>query len=98
MGVSFTGDMMKLKVSKEEIIEYEKLKIISQIASTKSKIELFESKYGCNFEEFERRVKTGKEKFEEWDDYIEWKAYVESLRDLESRLKEIENAKDITVA
>jgi len=95
--VLFVGDKMKLKVSKEEIIEYEKLKIISQIASAKSKMELFERKYGCKFEEFEKKVGSEEESFEEWDDYIEWKAYVETLKDLESRLKQIENA-DITVA
>jgi len=48
---------MELSVTKKEVIEYKKLEIISQIASVKSKIELFESKYGCKFEDFEKKTK-----------------------------------------
>ena len=38
------------------------------------------------------------ENFEEWDDYIEWKAYVMTLKDLEEKLREIEGAKDVRIA
>jgi hypothetical protein len=89
---------MGIIVSSDEIKEYEKLKIISQLTPVKEKIRFFENKYGCSFEEFEKRLKEGEENFEEWDDYIEWKAYVESLRDLELRLREINDAKDIRIA
>jgi len=85
-------------VSKEDVREFLRLNIISQIVLVKEKLKFFERKYGCSFEEFERRVREGKEVFEEWDDYIEWKAYVESLRDLEEKLGQVENAKDIKVA
>jgi len=89
---------MGIVVSSDEIKEYEELKIISQLTPIREKIKFFENKYGCSFEEFERKLKEKEEKFEEWDDYIEWKAYVESLRDLERKLKEIKDAKDIRVA
>jgi len=89
---------MGIVVSGDEIKEYEKLKIISQLTPVREKLRFFEKKYGCSFDEFEKRIKEGKEKFEEWDDYIEWKAYVESLRDLERRLREISDAKDIRIA
>ncbi|RLI78627.1 hypothetical protein DRP07_10895 [Archaeoglobales archaeon] len=89
---------MGIIVSSDEIKEYEKLKIISQLTPVREKIRFFENKYGCSFEEFERKLKEKEEKFEEWDDYIEWKAYIESLRDLERKLKEIKDAKDIRVA
>ena len=46
---------MELLITKKEVLEYKRLEIISQIASVKSKIELFESKYGCKFEEFEKK-------------------------------------------
>ena len=89
---------MGIIVSSDEIKEYEKLKIISQLTTIREKIRFFENKYGCSFEDFERRLKGKEEKFEEWDDYIEWKAYIESLRDLERKLKKIKDAKDIRVA
>ncbi len=89
---------MDLKVTKEEIVNYEKLKIISEMASTKSRIRQFETKYKCAFETFEKNVNTGsEEKFEEWDEYIEWKGYFEALKDLELKLKEIEHVKNIRV-
>jgi len=89
---------MELKVTKEEIVNYEKLKMISEIASIKSRIKQFETKYECSFENFEEKVNSSQEEnFEEWDDYIEWKGYFEALKDLDLKLKEIENVKNIRV-
>jgi len=84
-------------VSKDEIIRFEKLKAISQIAPIKERIRYFESKYGCTFGEFKDRIKREREDFERWDDYIEWKAYIESLKDLESKIRDIEDAKDVRI-
>ena len=35
--------------------------------------------------------------FEKWDEYIEWKAYIKSLRDIESKMRDIEDAKDVRI-
>ncbi|MDL1971291.1 MAG: hypothetical protein LWW94_10100 [Candidatus Desulfofervidaceae bacterium] len=50
----------------------------------KEKITLFERKYKKSFEEFEKEV-FEKENFEKWDDYMEWKAYLRMLEDLERK-------------
>jgi len=90
--------MKVLKLSKDEIKEYEKLKIISQMAPLKGKIELFEKKYRCRFKEFEKDIKRKeREDFGAWDDYIEWKAYLKTMQELETKIKEIEDALDITI-
>jgi len=70
---------MSITVSKEEVIGFEKLKAISQIAPIKE------------------RIRGEKEDFEKWDDYIEWKAYIESLKDLEWKMKDIEDAQDVRI-
>jgi len=44
------------------------------------------------------RFKNLKIEFEKWDDYIEWKAYVDTLRYLERKLRDVDNAKDIRIA
>jgi hypothetical protein len=88
---------MDIIVSKEEIIEYEKLKVISEITLTKEKIILFEKKYGCSIDAFRRRMEETDESFEEWDDYIEWKANFELLKDLENKLIKLDNAKNIKI-
>lgn len=89
--------LTRIHVSREEIKLFERLNVISQIAPIKDKIRYFEKKYGCTLETFESRGK-GEEDFEQWDDYIEWKAYAEKLKDLELTLDEIEHAQDIHIS
>jgi len=88
---------MSITVSREEVKTFEKLKAISQIAPIKERIRFFERKYKCIFEIFEDKIKQEEENFEKWDDYIEWKAYIESLKNLESNLRKIESAEDIRI-
>lgn len=54
-------------------------------AFEKAKIKSFERKYGCNIDAFEKKLARSPEDFECWDDFIEWKAYADSLNDLESK-------------
>lgn len=89
---------MRKTVTKDDLLEYEKLKIISQLTPAKEKIRLFESKYKCPFEQFENKMKEDTEDFDKWDDYIEWKAYIETIKDLTTKLKKIDDATDIKVA
>ena len=88
---------MRITVTKDDLLEYEKLKIFSQLTPAKEKIRLFESKYKCSFEQFENKIKEETENFEKWDDYIEWKAYMETIKDLTTKLKEIDEITEITV-
>ncbi|WP_457742089.1 hypothetical protein [Thermococcus sp.] len=69
------------------MLAYERLRIISGIAPIREKIRMFRGKYGMMLEEFERRLKSSEESFGEWGDYIEWKAYVRKLEELEKRLR-----------
>ena len=53
-----------------------------EIHKTEEAISLFNKKYGKIFEEFEKEIKNSKENFEAWDDYLEWKAYIKTLKKL----------------
>lgn len=64
---------------------------------TKEKTTLFEKKYGCSIDAFRKRMEKTDESFEEWDDYIEWKANFELLKDLENKLVKLDNAKNIKI-
>jgi phosphatidylserine/phosphatidylglycerophosphate/cardiolipin synthase-like enzyme len=90
--------MSEVVVTKDEIITYEKLKLISELAPIRERIAEFERKYGMSFEEFEKRLEREEESFEAWDDYIEWKAYARKLKELQKKLKEIESAQRVRVA
>ena len=54
----------------------------SSLAPVKERIRHFERKHGCNLETFEDRLKQLPEDFECWDDFIEWKACRDRLKDL----------------
>jgi len=88
---------VSIRVSKDEVRVFEKLKAISQIAPIKERIQFFESKYGCTLGEFGATIKREKEDFERWDDYIEWTAYAESLKELEAKIKDIAHAQDVRI-
>lgn len=88
---------MDITISKEEIIEYEKLKVISEITLVKEKVLLFEKKYQCSLDAFRKKMGEKEENFEEWDDFIEWKTYYELLDDLEKKLVELDHAKNIKI-
>ena len=92
------GEDASIVVSVDDIKAFEKLKLISQMAPVKERIRSFERKHGCNLDAFEDKLKQLPEDFERWDDFIEWKAYADSLKDLESRLKKIEDATNFRIA
>jgi hypothetical protein len=87
-----------LVVMANDIKAFERLKVISQIAPVKERIRSMERKYGCDIQAFEIKMRQLSEDFDRWDDFIEWKAYSQSLFELEARLKMIEDAKDIRIA
>ncbi len=88
---------MDIIISKEEIKEYEKLKLVTELTLIKEKIQLFENKYNCSLKDFKEKFEEKEENFEEWDDYIEWIANNDILKDLEIKYSEIDNAKNIKI-
>ncbi len=90
-------NMNKLEIYESEVKLYKKLQIISELTLINEHINVFQKKYNCNFEQFEKYVEKGKENFEKWDDYIEWKAYQEKLKELNHKIGDIENARDIKI-
>ncbi len=78
-------------LDKKETINLYSLSSLYEIHTVKEKIKLFENKYKKSFQEFEIEVKTTKENFENWDDYMEWKAYKKTYNSLLNTRKEIQN-------
>lgn len=53
-------------------------------------VAMFERKYNTSLEEFEKHFETAeKEVFEEWDDYIDWKAAHEFLIRINAKISDI---------
>jgi hypothetical protein len=87
---------MIINVAREDIKLFEKLNIIAEMTPLKERIKYFDKKHHNSFEEYGQNINE-EEDFQKWDDYIEWKAYVEKLKALELRLTEIESAEDFKI-
>lgn len=85
-------------LSKEKIKELYAVNLIYEIHRVTEKIRLFEKKYQMKFKEFEEFIKSmEEEKFELWDDFMEWKGYEKKLQELMTE-KERLDAGDYTLS
>ena len=80
-------------INKKHISDLILMEAYADLHKVKDKISLFEKKYNLNFENFEKRIHSEKENFEKYDDYIEWKAYIAQLKDLQQKIKDIKRGK-----
>ena len=81
------NDDSRTGVSIDDIMTLGNLKLISELSPLKDRIQSFEDKHGCSIAAFEERLRKLPEDFALWDDFIEWKAYEDRLKGLESKLK-----------
>jgi len=59
----------------------------------KERITYFNKKYGQSFFEFEKQSLKGEENFEMYDDYIEWKAYINKDKEIEEKINDLKRGK-----
>lgn len=81
-----------LTVKKSDIADGLLLELMSDMHVVKDKLAYFEKKYHVSYEVFEQTVKTQEENYQQWDDYIEWKAYIRMLEDISRKMSDITNA------
>lgn len=66
--------------------------IVYEIHVVMDKINYYSRKYNTDFESFEKTMKgENEEKFETWDDYMEWKGFQKTLNDLNLKKTDLEN-------
>jgi len=80
-----------MEVNTLEYNNFQRFKLIPELALIMDRIKLFEQKYNMPFNEFEKFVNDNEENFENWDAYIEWKAYIESMKDIKLKLDKLKN-------
>lgn len=81
-----------LTIKKSEIADGLLLELLSDMHVIKDKLAYFEKKYHVAYEVFEQTVKTQEESYQQWDDYIEWKAYRHMIEDISRKISDINNA------
>ena len=73
-------------VPKDEVADLLRLDLLAKRREAREKAALFEQTYGQSFEAFEETVQRGEEDVEQWDDYIEWKAYSRLRHEIEQKI------------
>lgn len=76
-------------INKQHISELILMEAYADLHKVQDRIAQYEKKYATQFEGFEKMMKEEEEDFEKYDDYIEWKAYLNQLKDLRQKIKDI---------
>lgn len=63
----------------------------SEKHEAEEKINLFKKNYQKNLSDFERQVFENQENYKHYDDYMEWKAYENYLKDIETKIVELKS-------
>lgn len=80
------------QINKNDIGTLLYLDILSDKLLIEEKIKLFNKKYNKSLSAIEKQINhTKTENLELWDDYIEWKAYLDFLSDINKKIDDIKN-------
>ena len=81
-----------VQISKQSVQEWAMTEYLTKKHHFQNTIDMFERKYGMSLDAFEKHFETAeKEVFEEWDDYIEWKAAHEFSIRINAKINDIKN-------
>lgn len=89
---------MTLTVSRDDVKNFMKLSILSEITPLKEQMRQYEKKYKKNLADFITWMKSQEENFEVWSDYLEWSTDERLVQELTKKLTEVENAQHIEIA
>lgn len=79
-----------ITVQKQSVASWLLAEYMSTSYTINEKIRLFEQKYNQTWPEFSRKIESATdEDFDQWDDYIEWKAYTKMAEDLAFKIGEV---------
>ena len=81
-----------LTVQKQSVANWLLAEYLATKHTVNEKIRLYERKYDQSWENFSHSLETATdENFDQWDDYIEWKAYQKLAEELAVKLNEVKH-------
>ena len=81
-----------LVIDKQRVAEWMLLSYHAEQRQLHDRIVIYENKYSQSFKEFEKNIKQKEnESFDEWDDYIEWKAYNDFYSQITKMINDIKS-------
>ena len=79
-----------ITIQKKNVANWLLAEYLATSHAVNEKIRLFERKYAKTWDEFSKETETASdEDFNQWDDYIEWKAYIKTAKDLAFKIDEV---------
>lgn len=83
----------EFKNETDALVDFSLIIAMTKLSEFADECNRFRDKYCIDFEDFESRVKKAKkEKFKEWDDYLEWKFAEKGRNHWANRIKELKDA------
>jgi len=81
-----------ITVRKQEVANWLLLDYQAKLFTPQEKLRFFEQKYQQSRNTFEQQIKTAsKENFSQWDDYMEWKAYIKMVEEIVTKINEVQH-------
>ncbi len=78
-----------INVDKDHVLDLMLAEAYSEKHQAEAKIEFFKNSYKKDLVEFEKDINEKEESFTHFNDLIEWKGYINYLKEIESRIKDI---------
>lgn len=75
----------------KNIVDILLMEIFSDLHQVREKLRFFQEKYHQDFEKFSIQIEKEEENFEHYDDYMEWKAYMQLFRDLKQKIEDLKH-------
>jgi len=67
------------------------METLAEFHKVREKLRFFQEKYHRDFETFSIEIEREEENFENFDDYMEWKAYIQLFGDIKQKIEDIKN-------
>jgi len=67
------------------------METLAEFHKVREKLRFFQEKYHRDFETFSIEIEKEEENFEHFDDYMEWKAYIQLFGDIKQKIEDIKN-------
>jgi len=81
-----------LVIDKQRVADWMLLSYHAEQRQLHDRIVIYENKYSQSFNDFEKNIKQKEnESFDEWDDYIEWKAYNDFYSQITKMINDIKS-------
>ena len=78
-------------IHKQNIADMILMETLAEFHKVREKLRFFQEKYHRDFETFSKEMEREEENFEHFDDYMEWKAYIQLFADIKRKIEDIKN-------